>query len=99
MISSWLIWKLLRTSIKQESDYRGQGRPHFKQLPRVTNMSTEVYTNKATGTTVEVIEDGKGFKTITSYKATKNVESCQETQKHKTYSGVEKLLSKRGATK
>ena len=45
-----------------------------------------------TGKTVEVIETGKSFKTITTYTATKRSPVETRTKKHRTWMGVEKQI-------
>lgn len=53
------------------------------------------YTNEQTGTEIQVIETGKSFKTIETAPATKHSKEYRKERKHRTYSGVQKLLNSR----
>lgn len=58
----------------------------------------EKYKNLA-GTTLEVYQVGKSFKTIRHYQATKRVPAETVVKKHRCYSAVEKIIERRGFEK
>ena len=55
-----------------------------------------MYRNEHTGATLEIIEDGKGFRTIVRYPESKHTDAEVKSKTHKTYASVEKMISRGG---